>query len=59
MKRLIILIAFLSLSLADLPVHCVKHQIVGKWTIQMQKPSLKGYQTYPLFPRSWASNLWA
>jgi cathepsin C len=27
---------------ADLPVHCVKHQIVGEWTLQLSKPAVKG-----------------
>jgi len=28
-----------SLALADLPVHCLRHQVVGDWTFQLSPPS--------------------
>ena len=31
-----------KVALADLPVHCLKHQIVGKWTLMLTSPLIKG-----------------
>jgi cathepsin C len=32
--RLIIILILVSYTLQDLPVHCLKHEIVGTWTIK-------------------------
>lgn len=41
MKVLVILTLF-SVALGDLPVHCVKHQIKGRWTLELTQPLVKG-----------------
>lgn len=33
-------IIFIQSTLADLPIHCLKHQVVGDWTLQITTPSL-------------------
>lgn len=38
----LLLVVMLVYVQGDLPVHCVKHQIVGRWTIEMGKSKLKG-----------------
>lgn len=38
---MLILLLILSVR-ADLPVHCVRHQVVGKWRLEFSEPQIKG-----------------
>lgn len=38
----IIAIATVGIVQCDLPVHCVKHQVVGRWRLQTSEPKLDG-----------------
>ncbi|CAD8157027.1 unnamed protein product [Paramecium octaurelia] len=45
----LILISVLAISLvqADLPVHCLRHQIVGKWKMEVSDVQLRGMGSVP------------
>ncbi len=46
-RTLFLLYLTLQLIRADLPVHCVKHQIAGPWKIEQEKPTLSGLGPLP------------
>lgn len=41
--KVILLALLLTLLRADLPVHCLKSQIVGKWQLHLAPPTLRGH----------------
>ncbi|CAD8136865.1 unnamed protein product [Paramecium octaurelia] len=48
MNKLILLcILTIGLVQADLPVHCMKHQITGKWKMEVSQTKLKGMGAVP------------
>lgn len=42
MYRGLLVLVLLGLVSADLPVHCLKHQVVGKWKLFVGAPQLNG-----------------
>jgi cathepsin C len=45
--KLLTLLLLTTLALADLPVHCVHHQIKGKWKLFVSEPVLTGLGVVP------------
>jgi cathepsin C len=44
---LVVLVMLLESSRCDLPVHCVKHEVVGKWIFELEAPTLVGHGPLP------------
>ena len=45
--RLLVLLLLYAIANADLPVHCVHHQIKGKWKLFISEPALTGAGVVP------------
>ena len=41
-KVFVLILILLTVMRCDLPVHCLKKQIVGDWTLHLTKSMLKG-----------------
>lgn len=40
--KVLLLVSLIALAQCDLPVHCLKHQIVGKWRLYVEKSHHNG-----------------
>ncbi|CAD8121597.1 unnamed protein product [Paramecium sonneborni] len=45
--RFVILLCMIGFVVCDLPVHCLKHQVSGKWRLYLEKPTQKGVGLLP------------
>ena len=46
-KTTLLLVILCHVTLADLPVHCVKHQVVGKWKLLLGSATAQGVGMVP------------